>query len=254
MSSGKQFSLSIDDTLIKGKVFIPGSDNSETGIIICHGIPGTDSVKSQKKAGYDSLGRYFSQKGFLTVTFNFRGTGESGGNLDLAGWVEDLKEVIRYYFESHGSSYPRLVLTGFSAGAAVSLEVAVDDKRIEAIALGACPLNFDFFTDKFTGDQVWRWFSEAGLFRDPDIMCPREEWFKRFRSIRPEEKIGDISARHLLIMHGVEDDLIPVYHAMQLYSLAGGKKRMTVFPGVSHRMRNYRRVIHYLYVWLKEIT
>ena len=55
---------------------------------------------------------------------------------DRVNWTEDLREVINYYVHTYGTPSPDLILMGFSAGAAVSVEVAVGDRRVKALALG----------------------------------------------------------------------------------------------------------------------
>ncbi len=248
-----KFNLIVDNTYIKGQAFIPQPWDSKKGLIICHGIPGEQKQNIKKSAGYDYLGRLFCQQGFLTLIFNFRGTGESGGNLDLRSWVEDLQEVKDYYYANYSKASSSLTLMGFSAGAAVAIEVVARDHRIKALALGACPGNFEFFLNKYTNEELWQWFNRAGLFRRPEDLPAKEVWLKRFLSIRPENKIIHLAHRNLLIMHGDKDDVVPPEHAEKLYFKAGGEKRLVVFPGVNHRIRNYRKVLRYLQIWLEEV-
>lgn len=246
------FNILSGDAVVSGKAFIPPLPNRH-GLIICHGIPGSISPKQGKKAGYEYMGRFFGAMEFLTLIFNFRGTGESGGNLDPAGWVDDLREVIKYYFRTYGCLSPALILAGFSAGAAVALEVAAEDRRIGAVALGACPRNFDYFVEKYTAENLWSWFQRAGMFRNRDTLPDKEAWIKRFISVRPEDRVASLSPRKLLIMHGDKDETVPPEHAENLYHRAAENKRLVIFPGVKHRLRNSRKVLRYLQLWVEEV-
>ncbi|NLA05293.1 MAG: alpha/beta hydrolase, partial [Firmicutes bacterium] len=200
------------------------------------------------------LGRYFSRRGFTTLIFNFRGTGSSGGNLDLVDWTADLREVIDHYFRTYGTPPAGLILMGFSAGAAVSVEVAAHDRRVAALALGACPQDFRFLTERLPGADLWGWFKTAGMFRQPERLSPPEKWLERFLSVCPADRIAQIPSRRLLIMHGDEDETVPCAHAEELYRRAGKEmdKRMVLFPGAGHQLRILERVWRYLGHWLEE--
>ncbi len=244
----KKFKLWVDSDELHGEVFLPANEQKiRGGLILCHGIP---SGEGRQSKGYDYIGRLFARRQLATVFFNFRGTGESGGNIDLVNWKEDLQELINYYFTGYG--YTPLIFVGFSAGAAVALEVAAEDDRVKALALGACPGNFSFLMEKFTPETVWEWFRQLGLFRRPDALSPQEEWLQRFMSIRPEEKIHLLLPRPILIIHGEKDDLVPLSDAYSLYERAGGDKRVVTFPRVGHRLRSSRKALKYLQIWIEE--
>lgn len=249
------FTLTIGGAPVKGQAFVPATGGDRgTGLIISHGIPSGITPQNPERHGYDYLGRFFSRRGFTTLIFNFRGTGSSGGNLDLVNWTEDLREVINYYVHTYGTPSPDLILMGFSAGAAVSVEVAVGDRRVKALALGACPQNFVFFADRLPAADLWGWFKAAGMFRQPESLPTPEKWITRLLSICPEDKVAQLAPRRLLIMHGDEDEVVPCTHAEELYRRAGKgiNRRLVLFPGVGHQLRVSRRVWRYLAHWLKE--
>ncbi|MCK4580199.1 MAG: dienelactone hydrolase, partial [Dehalococcoidia bacterium] len=61
------------------QVYVPRGDKAFPVLCVCHGIPGAPHNPQDK--GYAALAQEFCRAGFLTVIFNFRGTGESQGNL-----------------------------------------------------------------------------------------------------------------------------------------------------------------------------
>ena len=83
-------------------------------------------------------------QGFAVFIFNFRGTGASGGNLGILGWTRDLKATIDYLCTLPEVDGSHLSLLGFSGGAAVSVYVAAQDKRVSSIVTCACPAEFTF--------------------------------------------------------------------------------------------------------------
>lgn len=90
--------------------------------------------------------------GFLAVHFNFRGCGQSGGNFDILGWTE--------------VDQSRLVLLGFSAGAAVSIYVAAREQRVTAIIAGGCLAEFAALADANNLEASLKYFSSIGIIRD----------------------------------------------------------------------------------------
>ena len=230
------------------------SENATThirgGLIICHGIPSGEGG-APRSQGYEQLAQLFAEQGLATVIFNFSGTGVSGGNLDLRNWVEDLQKIIDYYFDHFG--YTPLLTIGFSAGAAVSVEVAAGDERVTALALGACPADFSFFWEHYTEEQLWQWCHQLNFFRSPEKLPSREEWVQRFLSLRPREHIHLLAPRPHLIIHGEEDDLVLLSHAHTLYSLAGAGKRLATFPHIGHQLRTSHQIQKTHQSWVEEV-
>jgi len=84
-------SLQSEGLKLKGEVYFPYSQDWEPSpaLCLCHGIPG-GGPPDPNDPGYPALAERFSQSGFITAIFNFRGTGDSEGNFDIAGWTRDL--------------------------------------------------------------------------------------------------------------------------------------------------------------------
>ncbi len=240
---------------IRGEAFFPQPRNYHLpSLLFCHGIPAGETISSQRKKGYVFWGRFFARHGYPTVLFNFRGTGESGGNLNLKEWAGDLQEVIDGYTRKVDPSCPGLVLVGFSAGAAVAVEAAAVDSRVKAAALGACPAHFNFFFEALTLDGVLAWMKNVGFFREAHYPSDPEQWQKDFLSVRPEEKIHLLSPRPVLFLQGQEDDMVPWQHAQKLYEKAGIPKKLVTFPRLGHRLRSYPRVFYSILKWLYQLT
>jgi len=242
---------------IYGELYLPRDlyqDNLQEKpyIIFCHGIPAGDAKPARRKKGYHLWARFFSRKGYRVVFFNFRGTGESQGNLNLQGWSSDLITVLDWCREREGAGFPGAVLISFSAGAAVAVEVASEDSRVKAVATGACPGNFDFLFDRVGLEGVLAWMEFGGFFRDSDYPPDTEQWKEEFLSIRPENSISRISPRPLLLTHGEKDDWIPVEHARHLYRLAEDPKTIHVLGRAGHQLRNYPRVFQLILRWFFE--
>jgi fermentation-respiration switch protein FrsA (DUF1100 family) len=241
--------LEADGIAIVGQLYLPGNRTQYPAVCICHGIP-SGAPPDPADGGYPLLAEKICREGFTVLIFNFRGTGDSGGNLDILGWTRDLQAAIDYLWnldidKSH------LSLIGFSAGAAVSVYIASRDERVSGVVACACPAEFTLFTEADEPQSVVDSFRNRGVFRDAGFPPSAEEWFDGFRQVNPVEDIAVIAPRPLLLVHGSQDDLVPVSHAHRLYEAAGEPKQLVIIDGAGHRLRQDNRAIGAVRDWLK---
>jgi len=112
--------------------------------VICHPHP-LFGGNMHNKVVY-RIGRTFEDAGFAVLRFNFRGTGRSEGKHDHGrGEKDDLHAAIGML----GEKYPgvQLLLAGFSFGAAVILEDAACEDRIEGVLAAGVPVSKVDFKD-----------------------------------------------------------------------------------------------------------
>jgi fermentation-respiration switch protein FrsA (DUF1100 family) len=221
-------------------------------VCVCHGIPAR--IPDPSDRGYPLLAERICREGFAVLILNFRGCGGSGGNLDILGWTRDLKATIDYLWDLPEVDKSYLSLLGFSGGAAVSLYVAAQDKRVSSIVTCACPAEFTFFTEADDSKSAIEYFRSIGTIRDKDFPHSTEEWFGGFRIISPIEYVGEIAPRPLLMVHGSEDEVVDVSHAHKLYDRAGEPKQKAIIAGAGHRLRLNDKAMAIVIDWLKSHT
>ncbi|RQD76115.1 MAG: alpha/beta fold hydrolase [Candidatus Syntrophonatronum acetioxidans] len=248
-----EFEVLAGEIKIRGKYFSPSPGGREIYpvLCLCHGIPGGRPGTSPFAPSYERIARELSGKGFFTLTFNFRGTGRSEGNFDLAGWKKDLAAVLTYV-----KTLPRVEkinLLGFSAGGALALHHAVRDEDICSLVLAACPASFDFMVGVKNLEEILKTLRERGIIRDKDFPRDPEEWLKGALSLRPQEEIHRFAPRPLLLLHGTLDRIVPLDHAYRLYRAAGQPKELKVMEGLGHRLRQYPEVIDTAADWIKRV-
>lgn len=156
-------------------------------------------------------------------------------------FLYDLKEVDK----------TSLGLLGFSGGAAVSVYVAAHDPRVSSVATCACPADFRSLFQRETPVGTVQRFREIGAIRDRDFPPSIEEWERGFETITPINWIDRISPRHLLLVHGDADELIPPEHAQRLYEQANEPKELRMIPGAKHKMRLEEAAMVVVLDWLK---
>ena len=248
----KDFHLDLEESSIKGKIFYPPAVHNEALglVILCHGIPG-GGKKDPDDQGYPYLGAALSREGYVAVIFNFRGAGESSGDFDIIGWVEDLKSVIEYSRTLTGCLL-QTVLFGFSAGAAVAVHVAAHDDRIGALLLCGCPAEFGAIQSEPGTGKFLRHARELGIISTPGFPVDRSLWVKGFDTICPERWIGEIAATRKLILHGDNDEVVPVEHAYRLSQKAQEPKELLIIKNGGHRLRLNEQAMRLALNWLRK--
>jgi len=248
----KPVTLEVDGINIAGQLYLPGGDGPYPTICTCHGIPA--GIPDPADRGYASLAEKISPHGFAVLIFNFRGTGASGGNLDMPGWTRDLKAVIDYLYALPQLDNTYLSLLGFSGGAAVSVYLAAEDKRVSSVVACACPAEFDLFTGDDNPQSLIDHFREIGAIRDDAFPTSAQEWIRGFEIVKPIDYINRIAPRPLLLVHGSQDETVDISHARRLYAKAGQPKQLAIVEGAGHRLRHSEEAMAIVIDWLKAHT
>ena len=245
--------LKVDNLKLAGEVYVPElAAQPCPAICICHGIPAVPyNPDEQDERGYPVLAERFCTAGFVTLIFNFRGAGQSQGNLDLLGWSRDLKAAIDYLYSLEEVDKSSLSLAGFSGGAAVSVYVAASDVRISSVIALACPADFIFLQSNKPESVINR-FRSIGVIRDKDFPPSIDDWLDGFNTISPIRWIDKISPRPLLLIHGDKDEVVPVENAFKLYEQAKGPKHIVIISGAGHRLRLEEKAVDTAVNWLRE--
>ena len=237
----KDVTLQSEGIRIAGELYLPAGESPYHTICVCHGIPSGNPDPGDE--GYPLLARRICRQGFAVFIFNFRGTGDSGGDLDILGWTRDLKAAIDYLWALPGVGRSHLSLLGFSGGAAVSVYVASRDRRVSSVITCACPAEFTFLTEVDEPQSVIDHFRNIGAIRDKSFPHSAREWLNGFRLVNPVEHVAGISPVPLLLVHGNRDELVDVSHAYKLYDRAGEPKQISIIDGAEHRLRQNDRAM-----------
>lgn len=244
----RDVTLNVDGLNIDGRLFLPAEAPPVPypGVCICHGIP-SGKPHDPTDGGYPALAERFCRLGYAVFIFNFRGTGNSGGNLDLPGWNRDLKAALDYFYDLPELDRARLTLLGFSAGAAVSVCVASADTRVASVIACACPAEI-IFSDPLPAIEHFR---SIGAIRDKDFPPSVEEWGAGLAGSSPVNCVGRIAPRPLLLVHGSQDETVPLSQAYELYQKAGEPRQLVVIDGAGHQLRQNDLAMNIALDWLK---
>lgn len=245
------FVIQVDGIAIVGQEFLPAEDSGYPAVCLCHGVP-SGNPPDPGDGGYPALAEVFCEQKYPVFFFNFRGAGDSGGNFDMAGWIRDLQSIVSYilWLENYGNR--GLYLVGFSGGAAVSIYVASRDERISGVAACACPADFSLFSERGDPQAIVDHYREIGAIRDADFPASAQAWLDNFLPFTPVDHVGKISPRPILLVHGSDDDVVPVSHVRRLFGKAGEPRKLTLIEGAGHRLRRVPEVVQAVLDWLEQ--
>jgi fermentation-respiration switch protein FrsA (DUF1100 family) len=243
--------LQVEGISIVGQIFLPDDVSGVPTVCLCHGAPSGEPPQPGD-GGYPELAERFCREGYRVFFFNFRGAGDSGGNIDFLGWTRDLEAVAAYLSGPAVGEGSGLYLVGFSAGAAVSIYVASRDRRVAGVAACACPAHFELFTSAEPQSVIDR-YRRIGAIRDEGFPPSLKAWFDGLREVTPVDHVAGIAPRPLLLVHGSQDATVPAGHASELYEKADNPKKLVVIEGAGHRLRRDERVLSAIVAWLPPV-
>jgi putative redox protein len=250
----RELFLQVGGVSLRGEVLYPGHGGPFPAVVVCHGIP--SGRPSPGDTGYRALAGRFLERGIGTCLFNFRGTGLSGGNFSLPGWMEDLNAVLDLAQAAEGPfsavDTGRLGLLGFSGGGAVAVVCAAGRKGLRAVATMAAPSDFSRLIRREDAGAFIRHARDIGIIRDPDFPPDEEEYYRGMHRCRPARAAAALSPTPLLVVHGDGDETVPVEEARILYEAAGEPKELYIVRGAGHKLRMNEAAVKKAVSWLAE--
>jgi fermentation-respiration switch protein FrsA (DUF1100 family) len=217
------------------------------GLVLCHGFPTGPRGGPSSASTYPELAeRLARETGWGVLAFNFRGTGTSEGDFSLDGWLADLSHAVDVLSERHDIG--GVWLAGSSTGGSLAIVLAAEDQRVRGVATLAAPASFSEWAANPAG-----LLSDAralGIIRHAEYPPDVGEWGRRFAEVSPMASAAKLAPRPLLLIHGDQDEVIPLSDARALYEAAYGTADLRVVAGAGHRLRHDPRAVALLIGWL----
>jgi len=217
------------------------------GLVLCHGFPLESEGAARAGQSFPHLAdRMAADAGWVTLSFNFRGTGASQGDFSLAGWRSDVTAAVDDLLTVEGVE--AAWLCGFAAGGALCLCAAGDDPRVRGVATFSAPADFG----EWASDprKLLALARSIGVVHTPGFPSDMDSWARELREIRPLAAVGKIPPRGLIIVHGSSDESVPMLDARALADAADGEVELRILAAAGHGLRHDPRAIAILLGWL----
>jgi pimeloyl-ACP methyl ester carboxylesterase len=185
------------------------ADHGNPTVLFFHG-------NGEVASDYDGVAPMYHDIRLNLVVADFRGYGKSNGRPTVASLVGDALAVNRWFhgrLDGLGFSSRRFVM-GRSLGTHPALEIAANGSGVEGLIVESGAANLERMIRRFIPGEP-----------PPEALRLAE---------RHREKVERIRLP-ALILHGEDDELIPLEAAAGLYDmLPGEQKRLVVIPGAGH--------------------
>lgn len=227
-ASREEFSVIAQDGIeLRGWKIRAASPNGDW-ILVFHGV-------SDNRTGDLGHAELLLRHGYSVVMMDSRAHGESGGDMATYGWKERYDSVAIANALYSTETVRHLGALGVSMGAAIALQSAAVEPRIQAV------IAEDPFADlrEVSYDYGGLHFSPLlgkTLFRPATIFGMRA--MARAGGFSPDDvsPVKAVAARAfpILLICGTRDVIIPCRHAEQIYNTARGPKELWVVAGAAH--------------------
>jgi alpha-beta hydrolase superfamily lysophospholipase len=183
------------------------------------------------------LARGLAANGFAVLRFDFTGLGESGGDFaetTLSTDVLDLRAALACLREHGPAPYG---LVGHSMGGAAGLLAAAELPALRALAVLGAPCTAEHIRALLPGVEPGGGEVEVRIGERSFPISPGfVDDLARHEVERRTAELG----RPLLVLHGLEDQVVPVEHGERLFAAARQPKAFVPLLGADHLLSGKR--------------
>lgn len=219
---------------------------SVPAVVLAHGYPSDVSSAAVAAAALPDLAdRIASELGWLSLGLAFRGCGDSEGSFSLGGWLDDLHAAVDHLRTTE--AVRGVWLVGFGTGGALAICAAATDPAVRGVATLGAPADFDDWASH--PKRLFQHSRAVGMISEPGFPSDFDGWSRELKELRAVASAPQLAPRPLLVLHGSDDDLVPVFDARVLVD-AHGAAELRIVNGAGHRLRHDPRAIAMLLGWL----
>lgn len=226
-ASYEKLSLTSEDGyLFKAVTFSPEEEShSHKWVLLLHGYTGW------KEELYPIAYQYV-QRGYHALVPDMRCSGESEGDFIGMGWTDRLDNMLWLNKILAQDPEAEIVIHGQSMGAACALMMSGENLPSQVSAI----ISDCAYTDAYSmfGKQMKDWFGLPSfpLLDSMNLMLQLRGGY----DLKDASALAAVKKTSLpvLIIHGDQDDMVPVDMAYELYDAAGGQKELLIIPGAGH--------------------
>lgn len=214
---------------LRGVIHRPANAGLSKGAILCHGM---ESNKESEKIV--ALSRALAERGVAALRFDFSYAGESGRfeEMTYSGEVEDLSAAFDFMSRLR---VQKSAILGSSMGGTVALLFSAEHAPAALVTLAA-PLHPERITETLLSPQEVQQWRLAGYvtYHGRRLNSSLLDDLEKIEVPQAARKIRC----PVLIIHGDEDETVPVEDAYDLYGLVPNPKRLCILRGGDHRFSN----------------
>lgn len=150
---------------------------------------------------------WLAEASYNVIMYDYRGFGKSGGTVDRRGMIDDVKAAFAYASKRPDIDSGKLISYGHSLGGAQSVTALGESpvKGLRAIVVDGAFASYQAMAG-IIGGQLG-----ASLITD---------------ELSPRDFVKKLTPTPLLVVHGTNDEVVPLSQGKQLYEAAGQPKTL----------------------------
>jgi len=198
-------------------------------VLLLHG-------RSQNRLSMIPYAEFLLGSGYGVVMMDARAHGESGGSIATYGHVERYDERAILDALTTAEHPQHVFAMGESMGAAVALQSAAIDPRIEGVVAEGAFRNLHEVMFDYAGLRMSAFLGKT-IFRPVAMLAVHETEHQvgfRFDEVSPE---ASVAARRfpILLISGLSDHNVPKRHSQAIFLAASGPKELWLVPKARHQ-------------------
>ncbi|MGD0854515.1 MAG: alpha/beta fold hydrolase [Dehalococcoidia bacterium] len=219
---------------LNGTLYIPAGaswHNRVPAVIMCHGY-------GNEQAAFETSARDLANEGVETLTFDFRGHGESGGKLD-GSIVDDVTDAWDYLHDQPEVDRKRMGLIGHSMGAFSAILAAGKLKKAKVLIALSCPGEIDnavarnprHIAHPILVQVAKSIFKISNLIFKFKVRVDWKKFIEFWPKMKPSESLAGLDNCSKLFVFCLSDLTSPYQRFLPAYAMASEPKQVIVFSG-----------------------
>jgi putative redox protein len=234
---------------LAGTLHLPDKP-SDRGIVLGHCFTCTRHTSILRRIAKD-----LSNAGFIVLRFDFSGNGQSEGEFDESTYSKQVAEMqtAADMIASHGAMW--IGMAGHSMGGLISFLTAAQDENVKAV----CTVGSRISGMKVTGflsrtqREILEKTGEVTFTSRGRFLKITDEFFTDADRFDLPQILQSFD-KPLLMVHGDQDEIIPVREAYKAREMSNGGAQLEVIAGADHMFsrKEDRQAVSQLVVdWFK---
>jgi len=214
--------------------------------VLCHGFPTVALGAKLAGLSFHSLAdRIADQQGGAALAMNYRGCGESEGDFSIGGWLRDVEAAIDALAARDEVSSVSLI--GFGTGGALAICAGASRPVVHSVAAFSPPADFADWSDD--PEHLLGHARRVGVIANDRFPEDFDAWSAELAAVSAIESAAAFAPRSLTILHGADDELVPVFDS-RIVADAHGAAELRIIQGAGHLLRYDPRAIAVLLGWV----